>query len=207
MERENIQATLLCDNSQYITQSAVQRCMLHIWEWWDHAMQWKESNQIYKWICKQIYKAYTVCMDLQGNLHGNRRMIDPQHRSYSNMVTNLSDEEPQHRRLQTEWSNARWVTQDRDHPGMFTTPSQSTEIVNSRKASIDLNTGSRPTTESTARSTHESTGCVRSTTKSTRSTWLAGSTTWSATRSTLTLTVKVRKQPPVANLSGLYLSC
>ena len=29
MERENIQATLLCDNSQFITQSTVQRCMLH----------------------------------------------------------------------------------------------------------------------------------------------------------------------------------
>ena len=26
---ENLQATLLCDNGQYLTQSAVQRCMLH----------------------------------------------------------------------------------------------------------------------------------------------------------------------------------
>ena len=49
-------------------------------------MQWKQSNQIYKQICKQIYMAYTwqICKqiymtqcvtDLQGNLQGNQPEI------------------------------------------------------------------------------------------------------------------------------------
>ena len=135
--------------------------------------------------------------DLQGNW--------PQIYSTEASNTQLSDEELKQRssdekhrqrsswcsetQLQTQWSiHPKQRLPDEKQRSRHSTQNtgQSTEIVNSRKASSDLNTGSE------YRSTGKSTGYFRSTTKSTRS---SGSTTWSATRSTPT----ARKQPPVAN--------
>ena len=68
---KNLQATLLCDNSQYLTQSAVQRCMLHLrsGETMLHSGRreikstCRSAKQIYKahtqQICKQIYRTNT----------------------------------------------------------------------------------------------------------------------------------------------------
>ena len=127
-------------------------------------------------------------MDLQGNLHNQPEI----HSIEASDNTQLTDEKLRQarQRLQTQWSNVdpKQRLSDKKHRERssrhFTTQNtqttQSTEIVNSRKASADLNTGSRPTTESTARSTHESTGCIISTaeyTRSARATGSAGSTT------------------------------
>ena len=120
-------------------------------------------------------------MDLQSNLQGNW----PQIHSIEASDTQSSDEKHRSSRcfeakkLQIQWSivDPKQGLQSR-HSTQNT--AQSIEIVNSKKASTDFNTGSE------YRSTGKSTGYFRS-------------TTWSATRSTLTVTVKVRKQPPVAN--------
>ena len=94
-------------------------------------------------------------MDLQGNLHHQPEI----HSIEASNTTQLSNEK---QRLQDE------EHRQRSSRHFTTQTTQSTEIVNSKRASTDLNTGSR------YRSTGESTGCVRSKTTSTGS---AGSTT------------------------------
>ena len=64
MERENIQATLLCDNGQHLTQSVVQRCMLHfgsgktmLCSGSRKIKSTSRSTRLTLWlICKQIYR-------------------------------------------------------------------------------------------------------------------------------------------------------
>ena len=190
-----------------------------LWEWLDHVMQWKQSDKIYKQICKQIYKAYTWWIYTQ---------IYKMWWIYK-VIYRSTDQRSTAQKLQTihncqtrNWDrDCQMMNTDRDHPGILkhrnykhsgqmwiqteiTIQAFYTEYWDSEQQK-GFNWSQywiQTQTESTARSTHESAGCVRSTaesTRSVRSTGSAGSTTWSATRSTPTVTVKVRKQPPVAN--------
>ena len=104
-------------------------------------------------------------MDLQGNLQHNQPQIHsieahnteiqiPNHGGNTEILDHLSDVDPRQR------SSRHFTAQNAQ--------TQSIGIVN-RKASADLNTGSRPTGKSS--------GCVRSTTESTRPAQSAGSTT------------------------------
>ena len=107
-------------------------------------------------------------------------------------------------------SETQWSTEKHRQRSRCSTQNtqilQNTEIVNSREASTDLRTRSEyRSTQNTAqihRSTGKSTGNFRSTTESTRS---SGSTRSfrSTTRSTtLTVTGKVRKQPPANSVAN-----
>ena len=113
-------------------------------------------------------------VDLQANLHGqcmmdlqcNLQGKQPQIHSIEASNTQLTDVRQRQSRHFT--TPIQWSTVDPRQRLQSQNTAQSTEIVNSKKASTDINTGSK------YRSTHESTGHFGSTTKSTRS---AGSTT------------------------------
>ena len=189
MERENIQATLLCDNSQHITQSAVQRCMLCSRS--GETMLHSGSRKI-KSTCGSASKStgLTCVADLQSkSTRINVRLIP-------NVIYRVTDQ--QIHSIETSYRSIGWETWSEIIQAFWNKEIMVVSSTEITRWQSQTDPGILYPHKIQHRSTNlpgKSTRSAESTTKSTRS---AKSTIWSATRST----TRERKQPPANSVAN-----